>query len=163
MDTAALPQTPLRVLRIAARAAWAMVAILGSVLAGVGWLYLFRNADWFVAGPRIGDALPLLQLAGADGQALLRVAVAFVLAGLIAGICLRWASPPRRLMLVAPVGLAWLLFFSQVSFAVARNVPLGQVLFSRQPGAGPWIEGGLLALACLLPGRRRRGMIVLAG
>ena len=34
----------------------------------VGLLYGFRGLGWFSRGPRIGDALPLLQLAGFDGQ-----------------------------------------------------------------------------------------------
>ena len=58
-----------------------MLGVLVGLLAGYGWLYVLRGLGWLGAGPAVGDALPLLQLAGFDGQPLLRVVVAWLLAG----------------------------------------------------------------------------------
>jgi hypothetical protein len=41
--------------------------------ASVGLLYHLRHLRWLAIGPRIPDSLPLLQLAGFDGQPLARV------------------------------------------------------------------------------------------
>ena len=114
----------------------------------VGLLYDFRGLGWFSRGPRIGDALPLLQLAGFDRQPFGWVLVA----GLLGGVALG----------VAPIGLQWrgravtatliigvLLFESDASYALAHNLRLGSVLTGRSPGAGPWIEGLLLVGGCL--------------
>ena len=67
----------------AARGALTMLLGAGLLLTAsavsIGLLYSFRGLGWFSGGPRIGDALPLLQLAGFDGQPLDRVLVAGVL------------------------------------------------------------------------------------
>ena len=54
--------------------------------------------------------------------------------------------------MLGALGLVLLLFASQASFALARNVKLSDVLWSRSPGTGPWLEALLFAAGGVLPG-----------
>jgi enterochelin esterase-like enzyme len=138
------------------------VVLMLATLAGTGLLYGLRGLGWFGIGPHVGDSLPLLQLAGFDGQPLLRVTVAWLLAGVALGIVLTRLEPLRRGALVATVGLVLLLVASDASHALARNLRFTAVLRDRTPGLGPWIEGVLLALACAgvpLREARRSGVV----
>src|ERR1700733_4549160 len=85
-----------------------MLAVIVGLLAGYGWLYVLRGTGWFASGPSVGDSLPLLQLAGFDGQPLLRVAVAFVLAGALVGLAAVRVPPLRRGTLAGALGLVLL-------------------------------------------------------
>jgi hypothetical protein len=133
-------------------AALTLPVIFVALLAGEGWLYALRSFGWFSSGPMVGDSLPLLQLAGFDRQPLARVVVAWLLAGVMLGLPL--ARVPRRwlAMSVAPVALVLLLVASQASFALTRNLRFTDVLWTRSPGLGPWLEGLLLAAGCCVPG-----------
>jgi hypothetical protein len=127
------------------------VAVLVAAVTGTGLLYGLRGLGWFAAGPRLGDALPLLQLAGFDGQPLARVAAAWLLAGAVVGVALIRIKPLPRAVLAGGLGLFLLLFASEASFALARNLRLSAVLANRVPGAGAWLEGLLLAAGAALP------------
>jgi hypothetical protein len=142
---------------LAARGAGMAVALLIGLLAGVGWLYVLRGLGWLDLGPRVNDALPLLQLPGFDAQPLARVAVAWISAGAVAAIPLVRVSRPRRALIAWLTVTALLLLASQASFALARNLRLGDVVSSRSPGLGPWLEGLLFAVGCALPGPKARG------
>lgn len=128
----------------------ALIVVVG-LLAGFGWLYVLRGLGWLGLGPRIADSLPLLQLAGFDGQPALRVVVAWVLAGALAGVALRGVPAARRVALTAILGLALLLTGSQAAYALTRNLPFTSVLFSRAPGFGPVLEGLAFAAGSVLP------------
>jgi hypothetical protein len=134
------------------------VIVFAGLLAGTGWLYVFRGLHWLDLGPRVADALPLLQLASSDGQPLLRVMVAWLLAGAVAGVALAGVAPSRRAALALVLGLIILLIASQASYALARNLRFSDVLFSRKPGFGPVLEAVVFAVGCALPRpvRRRR-------
>jgi len=147
------PRTPAR-WTAAAGLGGAVVAALAGILAGFGWLYLLRGLGWFAVGPRIGETLPLLQLAGADVQPLLRVAVAWLLAGVLVGAVMVRVPPWRRSLTVGLVALIVLLLAAQAAYSLTRNVPLSSVILSHAPGAGPAIEAALLALGCALPRTR---------
>jgi hypothetical protein len=138
----------------------ALIVVAG-LLAGFGWLYVLRGLGWLGLGPRIADSLPLLQLAGFDGQPALRVIVAWVLAGALAGVALRGVPAGRRVALTVILGLALLLIGSQAAYALTRNLPFTSVLFSRAPGFGPVLEGLAFAAGSALPrplaGRQRLG------
>ena len=127
-----------------------ILASLAGLLAGAGWLYALRGLGWFAVGPRVGDSLPLLQLAGFDGQPLLRVVIAWLPAGVAAGLALVRVSPLRRAVLLGTLGLIVLLFASQASYALARNLSFSSVLSDRTPGLGPWLEGALFAAGSAL-------------
>jgi hypothetical protein len=93
-----------------------------AVVAGVGWLYLIRGSGLLGAGPRLQGALPLQQLAGDDGQPLLRMAAAWLPAGAVAGLTLRRVGRVRRPVLVtAGVGVALLALTGAASDAVAAG------------------------------------------
>jgi hypothetical protein len=138
-----------------------VLLLLLCLLAGTGLLYGLRGLRWFGVGARIGDSLPLLQLAGFDGQPLARVAAAWLPTGMIFGIALIRVKPLRRVVMAGMLGLLVLLFASDAAFALARNLRLGQVLSDRAPGFGPWLEALLFAAGSALPrpfaGFQRRG------
>jgi hypothetical protein len=125
--------------------------VLVGLLAGFGWLYALRGLGWFGLGPRVADSLPLLQLASFDGQPALRVLVAWVLAGALAGVALAGMRPAGRVALTGILGLAVLLVASQAACALARNLPFRHVLFSRTPGFGPVLEAIAFAVGSALP------------
>jgi len=128
-----------------------VLLLLLCLLAGTGLLYGLRGLRWFNVGARIRDSLPLLQLAGFDGQPLARVAAAWVPAGMIFGIALIRVKPLRRTAIAGMLGLLVLLFVSDAAFALARNLPLRQVLSDRVPGFGPSLEALLFAAGSALP------------
>lgn len=131
------------------------VAVVAALLTGFGWLYALRGLGWFSGGPGIPDALPLLQLAGRDTQPFMRVSIAWLAAGLAAGAMLARIPRLRRAAPAAAMAVILLLLASQVSFALTRNQRLGEVLLSRGPGIGPWLEAALFAAGCALPGAFR--------
>ena len=137
-----------------------VLAVIVAQLTGYGWLYVLRGLGWLAGPPAIGDALPLLQLAGFDVQPLPRVLVAWVLAGLLAGIILIARPPGRRALSVGALGLVSLLLASQAAYALARNLRFDHVLFGHLPGVGGLLEAAVLALGSYLPGgvvgRRQR-------
>jgi hypothetical protein len=130
-----------------------LVAVTLGVLTGYGWLYLFHVWGWLAAGPRVGDALPLLQLASADGQPLLALLVAWLLSGAAAGLFLIPSSPRRRALVGGIVALILLLMASQAADALARNLRFRDVLVTHEPGLGPWLEALVFAIGCALPRR----------
>jgi hypothetical protein len=148
---------PVRPVNAAASALAVILAAPAGLLAGFGWLYALRGLGWLAVGPRVGDSLPLLQLAGFDGQPLLRVVIAWLPAGAVAGLALVRVSPLRRAVLLGTLGLIVLLFASQASYALARNLRLSSVLSDRTPGLGAWLEGGLFAAGSVLGSVARLG------
>jgi hypothetical protein len=148
----------------------ALVVVAAGLLVGTGWLFAFRGLHWFRVGPRLGDALPLLQLAGFDGQPLLRVVLAWLLAGVIAGIALVSWAPRRRLAVAGVLGLIVLVVAAQASYALARNLRFSDALLRHDPGVGPVLEALAFAIGAGLPrlgadrtrsGRRRRSLVTL--
>ncbi len=128
-------------------------AVVAGLLAGEGWLYILRGGGWLDAGPNVRDSLPLLALAGADGQPLLRVLVSWLLAGAIAAVVMVRLPAPHRAALAGALCLVLLLLASQASYALVRNLRLSDVITSRAPGAGPWVQALAFAVGCALPGR----------
>jgi hypothetical protein len=137
---------------LAARGAGAAVALVLGLLVGIGWLYVLRGLGWLGIGPRVRDALPLLQLPGFDAQPLVRVAVAWLGAGALTGLALRWMPRPRRAAIAGATGLVLLLLASQASYALTRNLRFGDIVWSRSPGLGPLLEALLFAAGCALVG-----------
>lgn len=146
-----------------ARLTGSFAVSVAAVVVGIGWLYVLRGLGWPTAGPRLGDSLPLMQLAGGDGQPLTRLLLAWLPTGMIAGAVLIRTPRTWRALIVGILGLALLLLASQVSYALARNVRLGDVIWTRSPGAGAWLEGLMLAVGAALPGRLRGDLLLRAG
>ncbi len=128
-----------------------LLILVLTLLVGIGLLYQLRALHGLTLGMRIGDSLPLLQLAGSDGQPLGRVAAAWLIAGAILGLALIRVPPLRRALLAGILGTLLLLLASDAAFALARNDRFGYLLWHRLPGAGPWWEGLMFALGCWLP------------
>ena len=147
-----------RVMRAVGASAGVILATFTAVLTGTGLLYGARGLGWFATGPRLPDALPLLQLASLDAQPLVRVVAAWLLAGAVLGLALFRIKPAPRAIIAGGLGLVLLLFASEASFALARNLRLSSVLASRVPGSGAWIEDLLLAAGAALP-RPLRGYL----
>ncbi len=143
--------------RTATRGTLAALAVVCAVPAAVGWLYALRGFGWFALGPRVSDALPLLQLARTDSQPLLRVAFAWVLTGVVAGAATRRMPRLPRAAAGGGACLVLLALASQGSYALARNYRFSQILFSRSPGNGPWVEALLFAAGCVLLAKSQRG------
>lgn len=130
-----------------------VLTVLVGLLTGFGLLYLLHDAGWLPVGPSVGDSLPLLQLAGLDGQPVLWLILAWVLAGALTGSALTGFTPSRRALLAGTIALLLLLLASQAADALARNLRFGWVLQHRTPGWGPWLEALLFAIGCALPRR----------
>ena len=128
------------------------VALIIASLTALGLLYGLRQLRLFAVGPRISDALPLLQLAGFAAQPLVRVLAATLLAGLVLGLALIRLDPRRRAVLVGVFALLLMLAGSDASYALARNQRFDQVLLNRAPGLGPWLEAVVLTAGSAIPG-----------
>jgi len=143
---------PRAALRVLGGSALSIAALLICSVTVLGLLYTLRQLGWLGAGPRVSDALPLLQLASFDAQPLARVLVAALLAGAVLGVALIRVERRRRVILVAVVALLVMLVGSDASYALARNLRLNHVLLNRPPPLGPCLEAILLAAASALPG-----------
>jgi hypothetical protein len=118
--------------------------------AGIGLLYLLRSAHIAGSGPNVAGALPLEQLAGADAQPLVRLALAWLAVGVVTGALLAAFTRTSRvltLLLAAIVAQAVLIVSAGVSDAVAYDLPLMSRLDPPLHDAGTW-----LAVAFLLIG-----------
>jgi D-alanyl-D-alanine carboxypeptidase len=145
--------SPRGIARALALSLWGAAALLLGSLTALGLLYELRRLGLFTLGPRVPDALPLLQLAGFAAQPLARVMAAALLAGLLPGLALIRLERRRRVLIVGVFALLMLLLDSDASYALARNLRFGQVLLDRTPGSGPWLQALLLTAASALPGR----------
>jgi hypothetical protein len=135
-----------------------MASVVLALAAGMGWLYLLRRTGLFDAGPNLSGALPFEQLARADDQPLLRVAIAWLPAGATAGLALAWAADARRWVRALTVGataLVMLLMTGAAADAIA--ISSGDVV-GRIPDqaahAGLWVEVALAIMGSLPVARR---------
>jgi hypothetical protein len=142
-----------RALVPALRAGAAGLIALASLAAGIGALYLLRRVGLLAIGPPIRGALPLQQLAGGEAQPLLRMAIAWVPAGFVAGLALasltglrQWA---RTASLAAMAALV-LLLAGAAADAIAITDPLGPHLLPQLARVGTWTAVVLFALGSLL-------------
>lgn len=141
--------------RLWARAGAMAVSLVLAVVAGVGWLYLLRNAAILDLGPRLGGALPLQQLAGADSQPLLRLIVAWLPAGAAMGLASGTLAPGRRAALAAATTAALLTLAGAGSDAVVSSQPVLSQLVAQLGRPGSWAAVVLTAVAAALVRRRR--------
>lgn len=133
-----------------------MVAVL---LAGTGWLYLLQRAGLLAVGPRVAGALPLQQLADGAAQPLARLALAWVPAGLVAGLALR-AGRDRlsvgRLVALTVVCELLLMAVGAASDAASISGPPGEHLRPQLTRAGTHVAVGLILAGALMVRRRGR-------
>jgi hypothetical protein len=118
-------------------------------VAGVGLLYLLRNAGVAHIGPRPAGALPLEQLDGTDGQPLARMALAWLPVGVAAGAMFAAFTRSSRAVVLAVltvVAAALLLLTAAGSDAIANNEPFMQDLAMPLGAAGVWVSLALLVI-----------------
>jgi hypothetical protein len=152
-----MPGTTTRIAARLARGAAAGAIVAASVAAGVGVLYLLRGADVLGFGPPVRGALPLQQLAGGAAQPLSRLALAWVPAGLVAGLALGRLTQLRaaaRLAVAAGISAVMLLAAGAVSDAVAVSDPVRTHLSAQLTRAGTLVAVGLFVGAALVTPRR---------
>jgi hypothetical protein len=123
--------TALRIAGRCLRASAVAVVALAAAPSAMGMLYLLREGRLLHVGERLAAALPLQQLAGDAGQPALRVAAAFLAAGLMAGILLGLLTRARvALVTGATAALAWALLVADgaASDAIASALRFGAQL-----------------------------------
>lgn len=133
-------------------------AVLVALVAGAGWLYLLDGARLLGSGPLVSGSLPLEQLAHADAQPLLRVLVAWLPAGWLAGRWLARLTGVRRTeaaLLVAVESVGVLYLAGAASDALVFNEPLGGHLVRGELRPGTLVAAAAMVMASALAARRR--------
>jgi hypothetical protein len=144
------------------RALAATVIVIVAVAAGVGWLYLLRSTGALDAGPRLHEALPLERLARHDAQPMLRLAAAWLPAGVCAGIALGAATRLRavgRALVTGVGGFVVIVLTAGASDAVTESRNVGPYLSMQPHRLATWVAAAFLALGALIaasPRPRRR-------
>jgi hypothetical protein len=118
-------------------------------VAGLGLVYLLRDAHIGRVGPDVGGSLPLESLAGDDAQPLVRVALAWLAVGLVAGaLFVAFTRTPRVLTLVVTALIAGVVLVVNVgvSISIENNESLTTHLSRGFHEAGPWVALALLVM-----------------
>lgn len=133
----------------AGRVAALLVLPLLLFAGATGWLYLLRHTGALAAGPRLRDALPFQRLAGEGGQPLLRFAVAWLPAGVIAGLALRGLRVRRPLLIAGLFGLATaalVIVGGGVADGITANEHIGPHIAAQPGRLAPWLAAVLVAV-----------------
>jgi hypothetical protein len=128
--------------------------------AGTGWLYLLRDRHVLRSGPLVHGALPLQQLAGGDAQPLIRMVVAWLPAGIAAGVALGALTRlPRALRAAATAiaGAVLLLAASAISDSIAQNDAVSGHVSAAFSNQAVWVAVVLLAAGALIAPPWARG------
>jgi hypothetical protein len=139
--------------RRAAGGMTAAVVVVAAIAAGIGWLYVLRSTRALDAGPSFTDALPLQRLAGQGTQPLLRLALAWVPAGLVAALGLSALTGLRRAartVVVAAIALVVLFAAGAGSDSVTASDPLGPHVAPQLSRPALWAAVALVACGALL-------------
>lgn len=110
-------------------------------MAGVGLLYLLRNAGIAGAGPSLAGSLPLEQLAGSDAQPLVRVLLAWLPVGIAVGALVATIGRSAASMALAAIGFVATLVLvvsAAVCDAIANNDRVTSHLAAPLGDAGTW-------------------------
>ena len=135
------------------RAAGVLLVVLAAVVAGIGWLYALRHVHALRLGPKLTDALPLQRLAGGASQPLGRMVVAWLPAGIAAGIGIGLVSHlrrPGRALAVFISALVLVVVAAAASDALTHNEPVRRHLHEQPHRAAAWLAAGLMALGAVL-------------
>ena len=134
----------------------ALPLLIAVALAATGWLYSVRPS---IPGPKIGEALPLDELAKHSSAPLVWFIAVWLVAAAILGLYARRARFERltsALLLGAGAGLFGYLQ-TGISIAVVRQIPLRDALDSASRLQAIYVPAALVALAvaALAPARSR--------
>jgi hypothetical protein len=135
--------------------------VAATVLCGVGAVYGLRRLGVLAYGPDVAGALPLQRLAGSDGQPLLRMAGAWVPAGLLAGWAVRRRREPEpaRAAAVGVLAVVLLMAIGAGSDAATVSGPFASHLAEQLTRAGTWTAAAFMAAGSamvLVTGRAAR-------
>jgi lysyl-tRNA synthetase class 2 len=134
----------------------AIPILVATIFAATGWLYLVRPP---VPGLRLGEALPLDELARHSSVPLLWFAGVWLLAAIALGLYARGARLERLTSAVAlGVGTGLLGYLQTgISIAVVRQIPLRDALDAASRLQAVYLPAALVALAvaALAPAHRR--------
>jgi lysyl-tRNA synthetase class 2 len=141
------------------RAARVLAALgaLAVVASASGWLYLLRGLP--LPGPRVGEALPLDELAKRSSVPLLLFLGVWLAIGLVAGLIARAAGVGRALsaaLLTLGVG-AWTYLATGVSILIVRQVPAHEAFEATAHLPRMYVPPLVAALAGAVTGRARAG------
>src|SRR6478672_2065474 len=143
-----------------ARAAGVLLVVIAAVAAGIGWLYALRHVHELRMGPKLTDALPLQRLAGGASQPLGRMVVAWLPAGLVAGLGIALVSGLHRAarsVAVFALALVFVLAAAAASDALTHNETIRSQIRQEPHRAAAWVAAGLMALGALLAPVMGRG------
>jgi lysyl-tRNA synthetase class 2 len=157
-------------MRAVARAGSMTLALLASLVvtvAATGWLYLLRPLGSF--RPRIGDALPLDELARRGATSLVLFVAVWLAAGLLLGLISRAVGAERltaALLLTLGVGL-WGYLVVGVALLTVRQIPAHDAFAAAASLRAVYLPAALAGLGGALLGRSRatsspRGPFLLA-
>ena len=150
---------------------WRRVALppllIGVVFAATGWLYVVGRMG--VPGPKVGEALPLDELAQHSSVPLGMFVAVWLAAGLALGMAARWARLQRTVAVVSFTLATWLLLYvaAGLSFLVTRQVSAREALHAAERLGSVYLAAVLVGLAVAvvaLPratGRRAPAVIAL--
>jgi hypothetical protein len=130
-----------------------LAAILTPV-AGIGWLYALHRGAVLGAGPDVHAALPLQRLAGGAAQPASRLVLAWLPAGVVAGMALRAGGWRRRWVRAAVLFVACavvLLLLGAAADAVTASETFGPHLAPQLGRAATWIAAVLVAAGAAVP------------
>ena len=131
------------------RRASAVPVALAAALAATGWLYV---AHLGVAGPRVGEALPLDELSKHSAAPLLWYLAVWGTAALLVGLYARWARlsrlPAALLLAVTVGGLQYLA--NGVSIAIVRQITAREGFDVAGRLESTYLPAALVAIACAL-------------
>jgi hypothetical protein len=133
-----------------------VLTAIATTCAATGWLYVLRHARVLDVGPHVAGGLPLLQLAHTDDQPLLRMAVAWLPAGMLGGLLLTRLRPARGVVargaLFGLVTAVVLVLAGAESQAIEFNDVIRSQLGPVAGHSGVWL-GVVLATAGALLGQ----------
>ena len=147
-----------------ARRLGALPVALVVAMAATGWLYTVNPA---LPGPRVGEALPLDELARHSAASLGWYVAVWGAAAVVLGLYARWARIERlaAALLLAVAVSTWTYLETGVSIAVVRQVSAQDAFDIAARLEAVYLPGALVALAtaCLaVAHRRRRTPVVVA-
>jgi lysyl-tRNA synthetase class 2 len=123
--------------------------------AASGWLYAVRLD---LPGPRVGEALPLDELAKHASASLLWFVAVWSVAALLIGMVARWARIERltaALVFALFVG-SWTYLQTGVSIAVVRQVPAQNAFDTAAQLEATYLPAAIVAIGCALAALPRR-------
>lgn len=133
----------------------ALVLCVIVVAAAIGWLYALRNVRALAVGPRPIEGLALQRLAGNDAQPVLRLVVAWLPAGVLAGAALGALRVRGRAVWIGVATFVGLVAMGAGADAVSESQRLAPHLAPQLGRSAIWISTlsavAGAAMTCLVP------------